>query len=319
MKKTVKYILLIAVLTIASASCRRDPIVYPVSNYYVTIDTDASPSETAGTAVPTLYSVNFYETGTGKRVLHTFIRPDYHPEGMPKGGYVSGLEPGEYDIVVYNYDTSNTIVESDDWISRIYARTDNYGYNSGVPIIKMPDHLYVYAARVQVPFVTESDGVYIIDTDMKTVIEDWTISVTGIQNMSDIEGISFYISGQERGRYIGPDGKKFHENAIIMFPGFVTKKTGTKADGDADENLSIVVPYTTFGRYDNDVRVMVTMVISGPDGSTYYHQKDVSEEMDRPDHRIDIEADIDVRNQESGGFNPHAEEWDPETFYIELS
>ena len=308
-----------AVLAGATAllACRRDTIQYPTSAYYVAIETDADASAVAGTPAPKIYSMNFYDAASGRLVLHDYIRPAYRPEGLPEGGYANGLTPGEYDIVIYNYDTSTTIVDREEQLSGAYARTDVYGYSQGTPIIKMPDPLYIHSGHVDVPYITTEDGLYIILTEPVPVLERWTVSVGGIRNAENLRGMVIYLSGQCRGLY-AETGEPLQEKAILRFA--ADTQLMTRADG---ESVTIITGYNTFGRLADGTRCLLTVQAAGPEGSVYYYQEDVTAKIAEAEKKgtnaFSVDADLEINPAQQGGFDPKAEEWDSQTEYIELS
>lgn len=323
MKRTINAIILMAAAAacLFSAACQRDPIVYPTSDYYVAIKVNASTSDDSR---PTMYSVNFYDTLTHKLVLNTYIKADQHPAGLPDGGYVTGITPGTYDLLVYNFDTRVASVANVDYLSQTYAHSSVAGYTNNVPVIYAPDHLYSYCERVNVPYITAEDGTYVIETVLDPRVEDWTVIVYGVKNLDIATGIMFYLGGQTAGTMLGPV-KKLAERGIVMFPGAVREAQNyTPVDSlstKSGENLIIYTPYTTFGKLDEDMRCMMTIQITGPNGSVYYGQVDVTDQIldqQDKDHVIIIDSDIEVKPREDGGFNPLVDPWDPDVTTIVL-
>ncbi len=310
----------LALFLVMAAGCYREPIVYPVSNYYLAVTMHRTPGYEYEEEEPAeILSVNVYDHNTGKLVLHTYIHPKYHPEGMPEGGYLEGLEPGDYDILVYNYDTNPTVVLDEERINRVYAKTGVFGYNSLTPIIYAPDHLFTANIHEQVPYISENDGVYYINADLSTVVEEWRVRVRGIKDLDKAESITVYVSGQCRGRMLGPDGDKIYERSIVLFQG---RKSPSDAEVVKDgEDYIIYTPYTTFGRMPG-MRHLMTVVVTGPDGSEYILQEDVTDIIDKhqdTDRTIDLEWDVTIEGRKQGGFDPVAEPWDPEVHSIEIS
>ena len=310
----------LALILVMAAGCYREPIVYPVSNYYLAVTMHRTPGYEYEEEEPAeILSVNVYDHNTGKLVLHTYIRPKYHPVGMPEGGYIDGLQPGDYDFLVYNFDTNPTEVHSEERLGKVYADTDVYGYSSLTPVIKAPDHLFTANIHEDVPYISAEDGVYYINADLSTVVEEWRVRVGGIKDLDKAESITVYVSGQCRGRMLGPDGDRIYERSIVMFQ-------GRKAPNGADvvpqgEEYVIYTPYTTFGRMPG-MRYLMTVAVTGPDGSQYMLQEDVTdiiEEHQDTDRTIDLEWDVTIEGRKQGGFNPTSEPWDPEVHTIEIS
>ena len=318
---TIIILMAAALACILSASCQRDPIIYPTSDYYVAVKVNA---ETSDSTRPTMYAVNFYDTLTHKLVISTYIKADTHPAGLPDGGYVTGLTPGVYDLLVYNFDTRVSSVTNTDYLSQAYAHSSVAGYTNNVPVILAPDHLYSYCERVEVPYITAEDGTYIIETVLDPRVEDWTVIVYGIKNLDLAQSIMFFLGGQTAGTMLGPV-KKLTERGIVMFPGETRmSQEYTPVDSPSTksgEGLIIYTPYTTFGKLDEDMRCMMTIQLTGPNGSVYYGQVDVTDQIldqQDKDHVIIIDSDIEVKPREDGGFNPLVDPWDPDVTTIVL-
>lgn len=315
MKKTILAILSVAAV-VMSTSCQRDPILYPTSDYYVAvkvnIDTDRDPAA----AEPTLYVASFYDTLSHKLLHRAYIRPASHPAGLPPGGYVQGIEPGAYDMLVYNIDSRVTSVENADYYPQVYARTGVNTYSGNTPIIYAPDHLYVCSERVHVPYITAEDGVYVIDSELSSVAEPWRVIVRGIRNLDIAQGLSFLLSGQTRGVMLS-DRAKLSERAIVLFAGAVDSVAVKSGEG-----LQVDTRYNTFGKLaGDDLRCLMTLTVTGPNGSVYYVQEDVTQqilESQDTDRTIIIDADIEIRPREDGGFAPVAEPWNPSVVTIDL-
>lgn len=317
MKRIICTILAATGIIITLASCRRDPIVYPTSNYYVSIEPEMAETDTEEN-LPKVYAVNFYDPGTGRLVLNTFVHPYAHPKDMPPGAYIAGLVPGDYDLLVYCFD-NNVITENEGSASRVYAHAKDVERSNGTPIVAQPDHHYVYTEKISVPYVTADDGVHIIPTKPVDITESWTVKVLGIKNLQIAGKISLFISGQVRGDMLLPEPAKLNERAIILFEGRVEDLEITKADGE--QSLNIVAPYRTFGRLDEDVRCLLTVQIEGPNGINYYIQADVTDQiLDRQDkdRLIIVDSDLEIEERKDEGFNPQADEWDEEKTVIVL-
>lgn len=304
-----RYLAILLSCLVFAVSCIREPIIYTVSNYYINIE----PELVEGGTVPSIYSVNFYDVAEGRLVYQTFVHSHNHPEGMPEGGYLSGLQAGDYTMVVYNYDTFNSRVNNKNNLAKIFADTDTYDYSNALPVIKMPDHLYLYSGRVSIPYLSEEDDVHVIKVNPFTILEDFRIRVFGIRNTSLIERVNFYVSGQARGAWLAPDAGLVDGNAIIAW-----SPEKIELDGEG----ALISSYTTFGRNICGDRLMFTVYISGPGGTTFWAQQDISDAFEEAvasgSHVIDVKVDLEVTERQQGGFDPSAEEWDSNYYPIDL-
>ena len=313
MKKIYIISLFILAAVFCLDSCKREPIVYATSNYYLAIDSDPGVSD-----VGSIYSVNFYNQSTGSLVYQTFIYADQHPEGKPRGGYLTGIEPGNYNMLVYSFDSKSDYIRNENQYGKVYTDTEVLNYNNGTPIIKEPQPLLEWSKETGIPYVTGKD-IHIIYIQPENVIEKWSVNVSGVKNLDRAQKITFLLSGQSRGRFIGLNQQKLNDKAILSFNGNPEDIIfRTKAE---EGELILVTTYHTFGKLEADQRCLLTLQIEGPGGMMYYAQEDVTSQITDPDntgHGINMETDIDIEPLKDGGFDPKADPWDDEITKIEL-
>lgn len=312
-----------AFLAFVTMSCQRDPIFYPTSDYYVGIEVEPDSFD-EDFVMPSVYVASFYDVNDGKLVYSTFLRGDQHPADLPMGGYVAGIEPGEYDLLVYSYNLRRSeINESNSW-NRVYANANLIGRSNGVRVTYAPDYIYLYSDRIKVPYITEDDGVFIIGSKLESIVDTWNVIVCGIRNLDIAESVTFYISGQAGGRYLGLD-HQVNERSIVTFDGSCMERvfpavSSTKAFTDS-VGLVAAGRYTSFGMLENVERVLLTVQIIGPNGSSYFGQFDVTDQLldeNNVQHLIVVYMDEEIKEREDGGFNPEAKPWDPDVTQIIL-
>jgi len=294
-------------------SCQREAIVYNTGNYYLGISLETQAEDES--ILASMFVVNFYDVETDKLVYSTYLRPDKHPAGMPAGGYVIGVEPGEYNVLVYDMGTAVSDVREPDRYERVYATATLSGRVNDTPVLNDPDPLYFYSGRVTVPYVTDKNEVYVIQARLHDAVQHWTVHVDGISNAGIAESVWFYISGQEEGYYLGrltPIG----ERAVVLFPGFVPASTKTDGDDHVDAYFG------SFGIHNSMERFLLTAVVTGPNGSVYYGQADVTDQVILADtsgsREIYATITMEVEPRSQGGFDPRAEPWNPDVTVIIL-
>ena len=309
--RKIQLFVIAALASVFLASCMRDPIVYPVSNYYLSVENDIPLDQRNE-----ILAVNLYDPNTGTKVFYNYIHPYNHPKDRPVGGYLDGVMPGTYDLLVYGYDSRVTRVNNNENISKIFADTESIGYNNGVPIIKMPDHMVRYFARIEVPYVTENDKVHIIPTRPETVVETVHFILRGIRNYELAESFDFYVSGMAPGRWLKDDAERLEGNSIIYLNGTPQR---TKAEGEVGTYEMDVL---TFGRNVEGNRVLLTVVLTADGGITSYTQVDVTEKfeavLDGEASAVDIYLDLEATERLQGGFNPTTELWEGQYEYYDL-
>lgn len=316
MKKTIILSILVLLTGLSLTvlpSCEREPIEYATSNYYLELAQDS-----LGVALPagSLWQVIFYDPQTKAKVYETFLTPNLHPEGFPAGGFVTGISAGEYDLVAFNFDTGVTTFSYGDASDRLYAYAPTAGYSGSTPVVREPDDLFIWSGRVFLPYVTEGEP-YIIETHPKPLLKSYDIAVGGIKGLDIAESISIFISRQDRGSWMCPVAP-LEENVILMAPGEIRHvSTPTKAA----DSLMIWTPILTFGEVaeGSGQPVIVTVVITGPNGSYYHGQADITDQVEAGEKVIIVNMDFSVEPMTEGGFDPEAKPWDVIVTQIELN
>lgn len=294
------------------AGCQRDQIVYPTSNYYLEVDMSGISDQLEKGS---LWQVLFYDATTKMKVYETYITPLLHPEDKPTGAYITGLQAGDYDIVLFNRDTRVTVFHYGDASDKIYAYAPNAGYSDGTPIVYEPDELYVYSSRVKVPYVSGDDVCY-IKTYPKPILDTREFVVNGIKNLDIAENIFLYLSRQDRGSWLCPVAQ-LKEKSILVAEGETRHVNATKAQ----DSVCIWTPVSTFGAVDGSSgqKILLTVAIEGPNGAHYFGQADVTDQFLAGEKVIYVNMEIDVQPLEQGGFDPKATPWDVFITSIDLS
>lgn len=325
MKKLRSFLVCMLLALTVMPSCRREPIEYPVSNYYISFDFAGVDVEVDDdTAINKIYAVVFFEKGTGRYVYSTYIRPFNHPSSMPVGGYVDGIEPGDYTVIVYGFDSKTVRVNNETSFKSIYADTDKYGYSEKVPVMYMPDGMMYDCLDVSVPYVTDTDKTYIIKTHPSDVCSGKRINIFGVTNLERAESVTLYVSGQCPGLMMGGGLVKVEGNAIVLFDGRVAGlESLTKADVEIDMSKPhIEGDLVTFGRSTGGENVILTVFVTAVGGRVSWAQVDVTDlmaasEEEGTDH-IDVIVELDVYERNDGGFDPKADPWKDDVTEIDL-
>lgn len=299
------------------AGCQRDVIVYPTGNYYIDVDLKKLPELPKESS---LWQVIFYDANTKMKAFETYITPMLHPSDMPTGAYIRGLQPGLYDAVVFNRNATVTAFNMGDASDRLYAYSPNAGYSESTPIVFAPDDVYVWSGRVNVPYVS-GENVHLIAVQPEPILDTREFVITGIEGLDIAEKIFLYLSRQDRGSWLCPV-HQLNEKVILVAEGqtrSVNPEVLTKAETDS---LVIWTPINSFGIVDGDEEgqpILLTVAIEGPNGSIYYAQADVTEQILSGEKVIFVTVDIEVEPLEQGGFDPNATPWDVFVTTIELT
>lgn len=300
---------------VAATSCMRDPIIYPTANYYQAIELSGNVRNApAEQDLPKIWTSSYYEQSSCSYSM--YLTPAQHPADMPYGGYITGLEAGRKTGLVYNYDAGGVHFDATNSLDRVYAYTDVLNYSNGTPIIAAPSSIYAWCEELGIPFITKDDNVHVIKAVVEEVTQTWNVRVVGIEGIQNVESVSFYLSGQRRGCFLG-NGGPFNERAIIFFGGSVVPVSDGEAGGQ-----EVRATYSTFGFFPEMEKALITVQINAKSTFTYYLQEDVTDIVSDPeaaDYTIVIDgSSIEVTERKDGGFNPEAKEWDPEVTQIIL-
>lgn len=318
----------IAAALLTLASCYREPIYRPLKNVQMKFRIDLSLNDSTqwvkpDTVGPSLLRVNFYNPQTHK--LEGFMHT------TKKGGEISGVGAGTYDIVVFNDDTEYTRIAAQENSNTIQAYTDKIatkiksksktkqtkadddgGYSSELDesiAITMPDHLFVGRAQlVEIPEYSEKDTAVVIPMTIKTIIESYKVQIDGIKGLENITTADLYLSGHAVGNFFG-QGKRSEEVALLHVPCYVDLA-----------DYCIRAMCTTFGKV-MDVRGLagLHLIVGGEDGSVYDFEADITQQYLKPDHFLHFHLDGDIRARDENQFRPKAEKWvDEEEWEIVL-
>lgn len=319
-----KYGIALALALLAAASilgsCAREPIQRPLKDVQIQFRIDLSLNDSTqwvkpDTLGPSLIKVNFYNPQTGRMEGTMYT--------TRKGGNVTGVTAGTYDIVVFSDDAQYTRIVDEEDFNTLMANTDKVkskvkakskadgepdgGVDESVAIM-MPDHLFVGRAMgVVIPEVMEKDSTLTIPMDMKTIIESYKIEIDGIKGLENVNTADLYLAGHASGRYLGPD-RLSEELAILHVPCRVS----------LPDSL-VKATCTTFGKIMTaESLAKLHLVVNGADGTVYDFETDIADQYLRPDHILKFHLDGDIKAREAGTFQPEVEEWDPDITNIEI-
>lgn len=179
MKKTLtRLLLLLPAVLILFASCERRPLLDPVNAHYIRVYLDEEIlNVTTGFYSPDRWHPEYSRPGilravlcdpaTGQVVAERFLRNTGTDE---RGAYLDGFiscEPGDYRLMVYNYDTEATIIRGHDnyFLAEAFTNPMTMNMSGLLPprseesqtIAHSPDWLAVALDEVTVPYTSQLD------------------------------------------------------------------------------------------------------------------------------------------------------------------
>ena len=318
--------LVAAVLSLAS--CYREPIYKPLKNVRIQFKLDLSVNDSAQWVKPdpegpSLIKVNFYNPQTHK--LEGFMYT------TRKGGPISGVGAGTYDIVAFNDDCEYTRITgessrltlqayTDKIATKIKSKNKNKAKGEGnetkegtkdattkdggdideSTAITMPDHLLVAREMaVEIPEVSTKDTALVIEASMKTIIESYLVRIDSLHGIENINTVDLYLSGHAMGNFFG-QGKRAETPVILHVPCVVDLA-----------DYCIRAKATTFGKImETSGWAKLHLVVGGADGSVYDFEKDITQHYLRTDHYLHFFISGDIKSRGQSGFRPQVQEWE---------
>lgn len=300
-----RIIIIFLSVTACLSACKRIELSDSAYNYKASIDTQYSqlyniPAPDKG---PKQYRILFYDPETEILKASCIVGRD--------GGSLYNLLPGVYNIVVYNYEHNNTKISYEESSSTIIANSTVIGYD-GMPVVNSPDHLYVQTFdEVNVPYLTGNDEAWVLNCKPSSIVESWLLYIDGIKGLENAQIIDCYVTGQADGAYLYPAEVSLTQ-CSIFFKGETNLEKGV-----------IETPFNTFGKLaEAAAKLQLNLIIEGSGGDTYICKADVTDQFDDPENTekiIRATFDITIKPRQDSGFNPSAEEWEPEVEIIDLT
>lgn len=162
---------------------------YPVSGVRIVLDwADAVEN------LPKTMRVIFYPKDTEGRKVEGYL---------PTAGGEMKVPPGNYAVVVYNYNTESVCIENDESYETIKAYTEQcIGMDVGEDMVWSPDDFYVVA--LDDVEIVKSETAIVMNLKPERVVSSYSfaIKVDGVENIS---AIVCHVSGLNGGYFLGKE------------------------------------------------------------------------------------------------------------------
>ena len=236
------------------------------------------------------------------------------------------LAPGDYRLLGYNFDVTNTLLRNENAYHSIYAYTEEIARSlyqrvgrsatASDKIYYEPDHLFV--ARQELLTVVPHSVTEVVEMEAETVVDTYYIQIPikGSEHLASKAAGIAVLSGLSQGNRIGANERDETETAAIYFE--MERSRDEHIEGDNKEVLCAV--FNTFGRVPEvESELHVTLSVLGRDGTKYEKEVDMTPIFASEDARerhwllIDEEWVITppiTEDDESGGFRPEVDDWD---------
>ena len=283
------------------ASCQRMELHIPTSSIYVKFNTERNPGAEDCRLRYSIVKICLYDIETHQLRHEDFISMN--------GGFMN-IKPGVYDAIFHTFGSDVTIVSNTSSRAATYAYSGSAGRDR---TIYSPDHIFVgRAENLEISIYSEAEGVRVVEVDMKTLIETYTIEFTNVEGIDNVSSAKIYVPGQVPYKYLW-DERKPNSECSIVAPLNIDR-----------ENNKIHAEFNTFGRANRSgALVKAELEINTKDGYSYHFPCDITDQFDNPDnteHKITITDTVVIPEAGSGGtsFTPEIKDWEDEITHVPL-
>ena len=357
MTKRIIRILLAAVLVMVSFSaCHRRPLEEPSSAVRIAIKVDVKTVTNVNANIRTsvkLYGTNtslweeklsqldpdlmrvlVYDPQTDKLLTQSFISStEIDEEGNKVFMGSLGISHGDYNFLVYNFDTPTTQVNQENSEQSIIAFTDEVSPamkarylgtkaddDEDINIHYEPEHLLV--ANEKDVRISPHDTLVVVRTEASTVVDTYYLQVR-VKGMQFASSASAVISGLSPSNHIGYNIRTVDPSAAVVFD--MQKGQDLSLDGDNKDVLCAV--FNTFGKIDQvSSELYVTFNVFDTAGNLRQYTANLddvfkTEEailyhwliVDESCLVIDIpDPGVNPPTPGNGGFQPQVDDWEDE-------
>ena len=365
MNKLAKRIFLAVALLLAAVACERRPLLDQSEAVSIKIKVNVKAVTNVNTNIrnsvrlygtntsiwepkleqldPQMMRVLVYDPVTQKLLAQSFITStEVDEEGNKVFNGNLGISHGNYNFLVYNFDTPTTQVTAENNEGSILAYTPeissslkakylgtkaNEEFYEDMSIRYEPEHLLV--ANEKDVRISPHDSLVVVHTEASTVVDTYylQVRVKGLQFASTATAV---ISGLSPSNHIGTNERTIDPTAAVVFE--MQKGQDLSLDGDNKDVLCAVFNtfgkihevasnlYVTFNVYDTAGNLQQYTAnmdsVFNSEEAILYHWLIVDESclvIDIPDPHGG-----DNPSQGGGGFQPQVDDWEEEIGEISL-
>ena len=365
MNKLVKRIFLAVAILLAAVGCERRPLLDQSEAVAIKIKVNVKAVTNVNTNIrssvklygtnttlwdpkleqldPQMMRVLVYDPVTEKLLAQSFITSTEVDEAGNKvfNGNL-GISHGNYNFLVYNFDTPTTQVTAENSEASILAYTNEISpnlkakylgtkaeddYYEDMSIRYEPEHLLV--ANEKDVRISPHDTLVVVETVANTIVDTYylQVRVKGLQFASSATAV---ISGLSPSNHIGYNERTIDPTAAVVFE--MQKGQDLSLDGDNKDVLCAV--FNTFGKIkETSSNLYVTFNVYDSAGNLLQYSANMdtifnSEEAIKYHWLIidDSYLVIDIPDPQggdkpqtgNGGFQPQVDDWDEEVGEISL-
>ena len=355
-KRIVRILLAAALVMVSFSACHRRPLEEPSGAVRIAIKVDVKTVTNVNANIrssvvlygsntslweekmsqldPELMRVLVYDPETDKLLTQSFISStEIDAEGNKVFMGSLSISHGNYNFLVYNFDTPTTQVNQENSEQSIIAFTDEVSPamkarylgtkaddDEDINIHYEPEHLLV--ANEKDVRISPHDTLVVVRTEASTVVDTYYLQVR-VKGMQFASSASAVISGLSPSNHIGYNIRTVDPSAAVVFD--MQKGQDLSLDGDNKDVLCAV--FNTFGKIDqvsSDLYVTFNVFDTAGNLRQYtanlddvfkteeailYHWLIVDESclvIDIPD------PGVNPPTPGNGGFQPQVDDWEEE-------
>ena len=361
-KRIVRILLAAALVMVSFSACHRRPLEEPSGAVRIAIKVDVKTVTNVNANIrssvvlygsntslwdeklsqldPELMRVLVYDPETDELLTQSFISStEIDAEGNKVFMGSLGISHGNYNFLVYNFDTPTTQVNQENSEQSIIAFTDEVSPamkarylgtkaddDEDINIHYEPEHLLV--ANEKDVRISPHDTLVVVRTEASTVVDTYYLQVR-VKGMQFASSASAVISGLSPSNHIGYNIRTVDPSAAVVFD--MQKGQDLSLDGDNKDVLCAV--FNTFGKIDQvSSELYVTFNVFDTAGNLRQYTANLddvfkTEEailyhwliVDESCLVIDIpDPGVNPPTPGNGGFQPQVDDWEEETGEIAL-
>ena len=346
-KRMIQFVLTVLLVVFYSTGCHRRPLVDMEERIAIQVEVNIKAVSNVTTdiynehiPVPDLTTdmmrVMVYDTDTKNLLTQSFItNKSYGPDGSQIFSGVLNISYGNYDFLVYNFDTPTTQVSNEQNENSILAYTDEISpamrsrflsftkdgrdgsdYYDDLEINYEPDHLVV--AHEQNLRVSPHDTLVVIQTMATTIIDTYYIQIH-VEGMQYASSATAIISGLSPSNRFGLNERTQSPSTAVCFDMY--KSTD---DHWAGENKDVLCAlFNTFGKIPEATsNLYVTFNVVDTGGNLQSKTVNLDQIFKTEDaierHWLLIDETWTIQPPgpsgptSSGGFQPRVDDWEEE-------
>lgn len=355
-KRIVRILLAAALVMVSFSACHRRPLEEPSGAVRIAIKVDVKTVTNVNANIrssvvlygsntslwdeklsqldPELMRVLVYDPETDKLLTQSFISStEIDEEGNKVFMGSLGISHGNYNFLVYNFDTPTTQVNQENSEQSIIAFTDEVSPamkarylgtkaddDEDINIHYEPEHLLV--ANEKDVRISPHDTLVVVRTEASTVVDTYYLQVR-VKGMQFASSASAVISGLSPSNHIGYNIRTVDPSAAVVFD--MQKGQDLSLDGDNKDVLCAV--FNTFGKIDQvSSELYVTFNVFDTAGNLRQYTANLddvfkTEEailyhwliVDESCLVIDIpDPGVNPPTPGNGGFQPQVDDWEEE-------